>query len=147
MAITNKTPNTEKDTGKKPVSFDGGGEVSIDTEEILEELTVKQRKFLQNYILNDEMRGNGTLSYAEAYGYDLSTYPDDDGVYDDDGKQITPSSRTKAYNCCSNNASALLRNHRIQEAKTALLNKSMKEEIVDAEMFWLILYGKGEQKL
>lgn len=84
MAITNRTPNTDKDTGKPPVSFGVGSEVKIETEEILEELTVKQRKFLENYLLNDEMRGNGTQSYAEAYGYDLDTFSDEDGVFDDE---------------------------------------------------------------
>lgn len=59
MAITDQTPNTEKDTGtKKPVSFGVGAEIGIETEEVLETLTPRQRKFLENYLLNDEMRGN-----------------------------------------------------------------------------------------
>ena len=147
MAITNQTPNTEKDTGKKPVSFDGGVEIGIETEEVLETLTPRQRKFLENYLLNDEMRGNWVESYAEAYGYDFNTFKDDDAVYDDGWKQVALSSRQKAYQCCGAAASRLLKNVKIQEAKTAILNASMKEAIVDAEMFWLILYGKWEQKL
>lgn len=148
MAITNQTQNTEKDTGTtKPVSFGVGVEVKVEKEEELDTLSVRQRAFLQNYLFNDEMRGNWTLAYAEAYGYDLNSIPDDDGVFDDEGKQTAPSSRTKAYNCCSAAASQLLRNFKIQEAKTAMLNEWMTEAIVDSKMFWHILYGKWEHSI
>lgn len=84
MAIGNQTPNTSNDTGTKPVSFGIGGEVTIEIEEVLEVLTPMQIRFLENYLLNDEMRGNGAISYADAYGYDLSNISDDDAVYNDE---------------------------------------------------------------
>lgn len=148
MAITDQTPNTEKDTGtKKPVSFGVGAEIGIETEEVLETLTPRQRKFLENYLLNDEMRGNWAISYAEAYGHDLSTLPDDDEVRDDEWSIIVASSKTRAYNTCTVNASRLLRSAKIQEAKTTILNAGMTEAIVDSKMFWHILYGKGEHSI
>ncbi len=147
MAIGNQTPNTSKDTGTKPVSFGVESEVKIERDEVLETLNPRQRKFLENYLLNDEMRGNATQSYLDAYGYDLMDYPDDDGVCDDEGKQVTRSSREKAYDMCATNASLLMRNHKIQEAKTAILNANMTEAIVDSKMFWHILYGKGEHSI
>ena len=60
---------------------------------------------------------------------------------------IAPSTRTKAYNSCSNLASRLLRNVKIQDAKTKILNEAMTEAVVDSKMFWHILYGKGEHSI
>jgi hypothetical protein len=50
-------------------------------------LNVRQELFCMYYVMNDELRGNATLSYAEAYGYDLDDrekYPRDDAIYDDE---------------------------------------------------------------
>lgn len=57
------------------------------------------------------------------------------------------SSRRKAYHSCGAAASRLLKNVKIQEAKTSILNAGMTEAVVDSKMFWHILYGKGEHSI
>lgn len=94
-----------------------------DSEEVRDILSIKQENFLRFYIVNDELRGNATLSYAEAYGYDLDTL-DKTGKRDlKTGILLEPSEFTRAYNTCSQLASRLLRNVKVQRRRVEILNE------------------------
>lgn len=90
-------------------------------------LNPRQEKFVRLYTQNDELFGNATLSYAEAYGYNL-----DEMVGDE---------RKKMYDSCSAQSSRLLRIDKIQKRKIELLNELLKNEIVDAKLAELIKGG------
>lgn len=55
---------------------------TLEKEIIGSELNAKQELFCQYYCKNLEFFSNATLSYAEAYGIDLDSYPDDDAEYE-----------------------------------------------------------------
>ncbi len=114
--------------------------------------------FCQLYFLHKDYRGNGTLSYAIAYDYDLDSLSDTDGpcleyeeklgvhegeeekhVLADRCIRHEPSERRKAENVCANAASRLLRTSKILLRRKELLNNFLKDEDVDAEMAELIL--------
>jgi hypothetical protein len=94
--------------------------------------------FCQLYVKNEELFGNGTLSYAEAYNYKLETLSHEE-TRDEGGELIEQSEYTKAYNVCSVQAHALLRMPKIQDRITILLNEMLKDHIVDAQLAKVIL--------
>jgi hypothetical protein len=92
----------------------------------------------QLYVKNDELFGNGTLCYAEAYNYMLETLSYEE-TRDDEGHLIEASAFDRAYNVCSVDGSKLLRNPKVQERITALSNEMLKDDIVDAQLAKVIL--------
>lgn len=113
-----------------------------------EDTTLKQEKFCRLYTQNSELFGNGTLAYAEAYGYDLETL-DRTNEKDEKGKEIPGSSEfSRVYNMCSSSASRMLRNEKINELITKSLNELMKDEVVDAQLAKVIMQdNKLEAKM
>ena len=99
-------------------------EITKDQQKMVDEqkppigLNHRQALFCIYYTQIDSLRSNGTLSYAEAYGYDLDSLPDDDAVYSGKGKNrklIKKSTRRLAYDVCSAEASRMLRVPKIQD--------------------------------
>ncbi len=129
-----------------------------------ETLTPKQELFCANYAQNDEFFGNATLSYADAYGFDLDSMTKDDGLFllksgeeiseedynkmDSDkvkgAKRIRKSSYQTAYDLCSQSASRLRRNVKIQSRCRELLNELMRDDIVDSALIKIIIWGQKE---
>jgi hypothetical protein len=94
--------------------------------------------FCQLYVKNEELFGNATLCYAEAYNYKLETLSHEESR-DDEGHLIESSEYDKAYRVCSVQGSVLLRNLKVQERITKLLNEMLKDDIVDAQLAKVIL--------
>jgi hypothetical protein len=109
-----------------------------------EQLKAKRELFCRCYAQNTELFGNATLSYAEAFGYDLASL-DRERVYklDEDGKETSevevPSEYDKAYHVCGVESSKLLKNPEIQGRITTLLNELLKDEVVDSQLAKLIV--------
>src|SRR5436309_3011918 len=77
---------TKKAT-KKAASKKAPKQVAKKPEPIGDKLTPKQDMFCMFFVVNDALRGNATMSYSAAYGYELDDeeqYPRDDAVYADD---------------------------------------------------------------
>jgi len=120
-------------------------------------LTPQQELFCRFYTQNEALFGNATLSYAEAYNFDLDSLSDErpcDGDSDEEGKDhkhtvdCPPSEHTIAYQTCSSNGSRLLRTAKVQARITALLNQMLRDEIVDSQLAKLILQdAKPEAKI
>jgi hypothetical protein len=99
-------------------------------EEKEQELQLKREAFFQYYTKNQEMFGNATRSYAEAFIYkldELSRQP----RYEGKGKKRKklPSEYDLACNVCAVEGGRLLRIPQIQEHITALLNELLRDDI------------------
>lgn len=94
--------------------------------------------FCQLYVKNADLFGNATMCYAEAYGFKLDELSDDRPI-DNMGKETGKSAREAAEATCAVNGSKLLRNAKIQDRVTLLLNEMLKDEVVDAELAKVIL--------
>lgn len=113
-----------------------------------EQLKAKRELFCRCYTQNNELFGNATLSYAEAFDYKLDELSRE-AVYETDideetgaetqGKLIEQSPHDKAYHVCSVLSSKLLRNDDIQARIRVLLNELLKDEIVDSELAKIIM--------
>ena len=97
--------------------------------------------FCQLYVKNEELFGNGTLCYAEAYNYKLDSLSHEESR-DDEDNLIEASEYDKAYRVCSVQGSVLLRNLRVQDRITKLLNEMLKDDIVDAQLAKVILQDR-----
>lgn len=123
-----------------------GGISKVQTEAVAEqkppaELNIRQALFCIYYTQNNELRGNGTHSYAEAYGYDFESLPDDNAIYIGKGKArkcIQESTRTRAYNVCASEASKMLKNPKIQKYLYECLNALLQDNITDARLSEII---------
>jgi hypothetical protein len=105
------------------------------------DLNLRREAFCQYYTKNQSLFGNATLSYAEAYGYKLDELSHDDAKYKGKGakrKLVEPSSYDKAYNVCGVEGARLLRNPKVQERITALLNELLRDDIVDSQLAKII---------
>jgi hypothetical protein len=91
-------------------------------------LNTNQEQFCQNFVVHLEFRNNATLSYADAYEHDLETL-----------KNMPNSEYQRVYDNCSASASRLLKNDKIQSRITALLNNTLSNDVVDAELAKMIL--------
>lgn len=117
-----------------PSAFQSGG------------LNVNQELFCHYYALGEGAFGNATWAYANAYDYRIDELPDDDAVYqtitDEKGheheKLVEPSTRRKALNVCGVEGHRLLRNPKILERITTLLNEALTDSFVDAELYKVI---------
>jgi len=117
-------------------------------EDIGKKLNLKQDLFCQYFVKNSELRGNATLCYAEAYGYDLdSMSTENERVQEwDENKEAYvevekhgTSERARAETVCSSNGRYLLRNHRVQDYITKLYNELLRDDVVDRELAKVIL--------
>ena len=136
--------------------------------EIIEDtLTPKQEAFCRNYTQIRSLFGNATLSYAEAYGYDLDNAPKDDGIYrlidgrefpeylyvdlptdeKSGAKLIQSCTHTKMESTCASAGSRLLRNVKIDERITKLLNEMMNDDVIDARLTEIALNGKDQDSI
>lgn len=113
-------------------------------------LTVNEEVFCRFYVLNEDTRRNGVLSYNEAYGKKLDEQPKDDAVYDDDepvydndsgeikgtkrGKLVQSSSYDRCYAMCATEASRLVKKPYISRRITELLNELLTDAFVDGEL-------------
>ena len=105
------------------------------------DLNLEQETFCQLFVKNDYCFNNATISYAEAYGYDLDNLSKDDAVKEGN-KIIEKSSYDKAYNVCSVSAHHLLRKPKIQERIIELFNETLTDEQVDGELAKVIRQSK-----
>lgn len=100
-------------------------------------LNLKQDLFCHYFVQNNLLRGNATLSYAEAYGYDLDSLPKDDAVYKGKGetrKLVESSSYDKAYFVCATEGNRHLKKPHIQKLCIKLYNSLLKDDVVDAKL-------------
>lgn len=99
--------------------------------------------FCTYYTMGGATFGNATLSYAEAYDFNLDELDHEPTMVRVKGKKklqpFGPSEYDRQYAVCSANGHRLLRNADIQDMLTKSLNDLLKEEIVDREMAKLIL--------
>ena len=139
----------------------------IDENIIGDVLSPKQERFCVLYTQNYELFGNATLSYAEAYGYDLESMDRDDAIYKlNTGEEVDqktyddlPSEKTKRAECikestykryydlCSSYGSRLRRNDKIQTRCRELLNAFMIDNVIDARLTEIILKGKDQDSI
>ncbi|HEY1757943.1 MAG TPA: hypothetical protein VGG72_21415 [Bryobacteraceae bacterium] len=101
-------------------------------------LKPQHEQFCQLYVKNEELFGNATLCYAEAYHYKLESLSHKE-TRDDDGNLIEASEYDRAYNVCSVQGHALLRTPKLQDRIYRLLNEMLKDDIVDAQLAKVIL--------
>ena len=102
-------------------------------------LTLEQELFCRLYTQNTEFFGNATLTYAEAYGFDLDKL-DRTREKDERGKEIIGTSEyEKVYNVCSAAGSRLLRNVKVQVFLRKCRNEFMRDDVVDGELVKTIL--------
>jgi len=131
---------------KDPIAS-GEDESTQDELIVKEKLTLKQELFCQNYVINDVFRGNATLSYADAYWYDMES-KDKTRQRDAEWEEIEWTSEyDKAYNCCAALASRLLKNVKIQDRNIDLWNDMLSDRRVDARLWQIIYKWKDEHSL
>lgn len=135
----------KKPPKEKPLRYEvmGGGErMKVNNRHTVvtkKGLTLAQEMFCQFYVINKETRFNATWSYAYAFGIDLE-WADNEEIRDlTTRKVIKRSERKRLESICASTASVLLRNLKIQDRVTELLNSLKKDHIVDGEMMKLII--------
>lgn len=111
--------------------------------DINRDLTPRQEKFLRNYIQSTgKMLGNGTLSYADAYAYDLENSSRIKDI-DINGKDIPGTSDyEKMENVCRSAASRMLANVNIEPHITRLYLEMWNDQRVDRELMKLVTKGE-----
>lgn len=92
------------------------------------DLNPKQEEFCQNYINNEETFSNATLSYAVAYEIDAFLHGTED--------------QKANYFTCAVSASRLLKNDKIRSRLVDLLNESLEDRKVDAELAKMVFQNK-----
>ena len=101
-------------------------------------INIKWERFCRNFVLNREMFNNATLSFAEAYGYDLDNLSDErtvKGVTEEGTTVYGPSPRQKTEHLCAVSGARLLRKAEINTRITELLRTFVAtEEVADAEL-------------
>jgi len=139
----------------------------MDNEDAINEiLTPKQELFCRNYTQNETFYGNATLSYADAYGFDLDSQPKNDAQYqrtvdmqiyaewelvnldieqikrDKEYKKIQDSSYSIMYENCASYGSRLRKSFKIQERCRDLLNEMATDKVIDARLMDIAIKGK-----
>lgn len=119
---------------KKPTSVP-----NITPEEKENELKLKREAFCQYYTKNQELFGNATWSYAEAFGYKLDELSREPAKIKVRGRwKKGPSEYDRACAVCATQGGKLLRKAEIQERITALLNELLRDDIVDSQLAKII---------
>lgn len=116
-----------------------------------DQLKAKRELFCRYYTQNDELFGNATHAYAEAYDYKLDTLSQD-AIYAEEideetgqkrrGELIEDSAYDKAVHVCAVEGSRLLRSPEIQARITELLNELLADGVVDSQLAKLILQNQ-----
>lgn len=118
--------------------------VSEEDEKIL---TLKQTLFCHYYVMNEETRGNATLSYALAYWWDID-WASRDNEKDDNGREILGTSQyDKMIKLIAPSASRNTRKVKIQETITRLWNTLLTDEQVDAKHAQILFKGRDDVAL
>ena len=102
-------------------------------------LTPVQELFCQTYCTNDFTRFNAVMSYAEAYWYDLDSASRIQVKDKKTGEILRESEYRRKYRICGVGGNRLLKNAKIQDRITVLMNELKKDEIVDRRMMEHIL--------
>lgn len=102
----------------------------------MDELTMQQELFCKYYTSKGSLFDNATLSYAEAYGYEIPK--------DENGKNIINS---KEYNICNANASRLLANDSIKARIQALFLELLNDNTMDARLGEIAVKGKDTDSI
>lgn len=100
------------------------------------ELTQSQELFCRLYTSKGTYFDNATLSYAEAYQYELP--------HDEKGKIIVDS---KEYNTCKANASRLMTNDYIQRRIEKLFVDLLNDTTMDARLSEIATKGKDTDSI
>lgn len=139
-------------------------------------LSPQQESFCRYYTQNEQLFGNGTLCYAEAYGYKLDELDREDSVTQYlDGEEIMKkdlnpftlgqekynkytaisssnqriireSTYAKAYNTCSVCASQLLRTPKIQARLQGIYLEMMDDDTIDSVLSSIIQNPRAQHK-
>lgn len=109
--------------------------------DIKTQLRPERETFCQLYTLDMELKGNGTLCYAEAYGYELNSLSRET-IKDMDGNIISESEYDKQYHVCSTAASRLLRDDDIKARIRELLKEYLNDDVLDAELAKIIIQDR-----
>jgi hypothetical protein len=110
-------------------------------------LTAKQEMFCRYMTQLNEYFDNATLSYAEAYGYDLNSMSKK-AVRDSNDEVVTESEYDRYYDYCSRAGWRLRRNEKIRTRITDLYNDLKRDNIVDEQLMKIILHAsKNSDKI
>lgn len=113
-----------------------------------DKLTLEQELFTRVYTREGETFGNATLSYAEAYNFDLENLSDQREKDKNDQDIQGTSERERAYQYCSMAGSRLMRNDKIKEAIRALKVRLFEDDkAIDARVADIIFTGKDTDAL
>ena len=141
---------------KKRKNIDTPPEDTQDKNEVLDELiseedekllTLKQTLFCHYYVMNEETRGNATLSYALAYWYDIDSASRVNDRDDQDREILGTSEYDNIIKLIAPSASRNTRKHKIQETITKLWNTLLTDEQVDAKHAQILFKGRDDVAL
>lgn len=115
----------------------------MEKETKLKELTPQQELFLIAYTRDGDTFGNASLSYAEAYNYDLEN-ASKENQKDKNGKEILYTSEyDRLIGICASSASRLLRNENIIAHKRRMLMRLYDDDTFsDTRLLEIIKQGK-----
>lgn len=136
----------------------------VENKEREDVLNPQQEMFCINFTQNDSLRGNATLSYADAFDFDLESQPDNDSQYVTSNgeyyaewelesepkdspkhisrcKKVQDSSYKRMYDNVSSYASKLKKKLYIQKRCRELLNDFMVDIVIDTRLMNIILHG------
>lgn len=100
-------------------------------------LNLNQRQFINFYTIpGTDTFCNGTLSYAEAYDFDLEI--------GDNGK---PKIGTNNYNTCCSNAYKLIRNPLVKKEIEDAFNKLLNDKSVDSRLSQIVFSSSDANSL
>lgn len=109
-----------------------------------DKLTLKQEMFCLYMVQLGDTFDNATLSYANAYGFDLDSM-NKENIYSEDGKTFLRESEYKiAYDYCSSSGWRLRRYEKINNRIIELLNQLKRDVVVDAQLMKIIVNGKKD---
>ena len=139
LAVIDKKPVAVKKKEKKEV-------ISPYTRSMISDkrLTIKEELFCRFYVMNDDTRSNGAMSYSAAYGIDLDSLDKTREMEWNEAKgmeveKVGTSEYEKQVAVCSVLGSRLLRKVKVNERVTDLLNELANDRVVDGKMMkWLL---------
>lgn len=112
------------------------------------DINLRNELFCKYYTQNQELFGNATHSYGEAYEFKLDSLSHDDAIWQEVfdeklgrniSKCVEKSSYDKAINVCAVEGARLLRTPKIQVRLTELLNELLEDSVVDSQLAKLIM--------
>jgi hypothetical protein len=117
------------------------------TKKKLESKNLKHELFCRYYTQNESLFGNGTHSYAEAFGYKLDTLSKEVRykVIKKGGQEIKnkiPSEYDAACLVCAVESHRLLRKPKIQARITDLLCEMLSDKVVDSQLVKVVMQDK-----